>query len=305
MTGGTGFLGRRLVARLAAEGWRTTVWSRAGAGRDLPPGVAVAPWPPSDIAATRDAIVALDRPTVFHLAAAGIADRAGRSAHALWDGTIARTATLAMAAAEAGAAGFVQAGSYAEYGIRPSDHPVREDAPLAATDLYGASKAAAGGWAAAVARAAGMGFAWARIFAAYGPGEAPSRLLPHVWARLAAGVPVELSPGLQVRDWIHVDDVASGLMVAAEEASAGRHGTFNLCTGAGVSVRDCVLRFARLMGADERLLAFGAHPPRPDEPAWLVGDPAALKSLGWQPRWDLAEGLRSTLDNLRATNDHA
>src|SRR4029077_4453529 len=110
----------------------------------------------------------------FHLAAA--ADRSASPPGALFNTNVRLTAALVQACADAGVRGFVQAGSGVEYGPVPAGVQVLETAPLAAMDLYGASKAAVGLWAQAVARHAGFGFAWARLFTLYGPGLRRPRL---------------------------------------------------------------------------------------------------------------------------------
>ena len=294
VTGASGFLGRHLVAALRATGSPVVAWVRGAGTASRDPGLRFAPWPTAD--RFTDAIAQLDRPLVYHLAAA--ADRTTAAPAELFDANIRLTAALITACAEAGVRGFVHAGSCTEYGAAPAGVPIRETAPLAAADLYGASKAAAGLWAQAVAQRAAMGFAWARLFGLYGPGLKPPRLLPTVHAALRENCPVDLTPALQMRDWLYVDDAAAALLRLGGYAETGARGVFNLCTGHGRTARDVTVMYAQRMGADPALLRFGALPARADEPAWQVGDPTAAHALGWTARTDFTAGLDATIAAL-------
>src|SRR6185436_3044775 len=129
---------------------------------------------------------------------------------------IAASAAWVEAAAAVGARALVYVGSCSEYGAMGEARPVGEDAPLAAADLYGASKAAGGLWARACAQALSLPFLWLRPFGIFGPGEAAHRLLPYLHARLGAGARADLTPGLQMRDFLYIDDAVAGLIAAGE-----------------------------------------------------------------------------------------
>ena len=294
VTGASGFLGTHLVRALRVAGHPVVAWMRGPAARSIDPGLRLEPWPQVETFA--QAIERLGRPVVFHLAAA--ADRSQTDPAALFDSNVRLTAALVTACARGGARGFVYAGSATEYGRQPDGVLICETAPLAATDLYGASKAAAGTWARATARAAGFGFAWARLFAVYGPGLRPPRLLAVVHAALRKNSPIELAPGTQIQDWLYVGDAADGLRHLGEFAERGEQGVFNLCTGHAQTNRELATALARRMGADPELLRFGALPARPNEPSWLVGDPAAARGLGWSALTDTAAGLDATIAAL-------
>jgi nucleoside-diphosphate-sugar epimerase len=274
-------------------------WVRTPIRDAADPGVRFEPWPA--VASFARAIEQLDRPIVYHLAAA--ADRTERAPAALFETNVRLTADLVQACAEAGIRGFVHAGSGTEYGPAPAGLRIPESAPLAAVDAYGASKAAAGLWAQAVARDAGLGFAWARLFGLYGPGLRRPRLLPTVHAALRANCPVDLTPGAQVRDWLYAGDAADGLVFLGDHVGKGGQGIFNLCTGHGRTTRDLATMFAQRMGADLGLLRFGALPTRSDEAPWLVGDPAAAHALGWSARTDIGAGLDATIAALDRRDD--
>jgi len=68
-------------------------------------------------------------------------------------------------------------------------------------------------------------------------------------------------------------------------------------------MREVATMFARQMGADARLLRFGALAGRQNEPPWLVGDPAATRALGWSALTDITAGLDATIAALDREHD--
>ena len=236
---------------------------------------------------------------VFHCAAYGIRPQ-DRDPARMFETNIVGTGAWVEAAASMGARAFVYAGSCSEYGPVTKAERIRENHPLDASDLYGASKAAARTMGfAALARSLGLPFQWVRLFGVFGPGEAPHRLLPYVQNRLSRGERVDLTSGLQWRDLLHVEDAAKGLLRAAEIALEGRLGPFNLCTGEPVTVRAMAEEVARQMGAPADLLDFGARAHRADEQMWMVGDGSLLAHAGgFRHSIGLSDGVALTLRAL-------
>jgi nucleoside-diphosphate-sugar epimerase len=191
---------------------------------------------------------------------------------------------------------FVGVGSCVEYSSRSS--PRRESDPTEPRTLYGACKRAASLVVEGLGRAAQAEVAWARVFHVHGRDENPARLLTTVAAALARGHAVNLSPGDQVRDHLHVTDVASALVHLADPGLAG---TFNVCSGEGVTLKDVLTLVAEILGRPE-LLRFGARPYAAGEEHYLVGDPTRLRQSGWRPAWpDLRTGLADSLPSYRGS----
>jgi nucleoside-diphosphate-sugar epimerase len=161
--------------------------------------------------------------------------------------------------------------------------------------LYAQSKIAAAAAMSAHAGSRGRRFAWGRIFLPYGPHDAPHRLVPSVIDALLAGRTARCSPGQQVRDFIHVGDVASALVTLLRSE---RDGPVDVGTGQGATIRDVAQELARLLAHPE-LVRFDGAPPDASEPSSMIADASALRELGWQPR-ALEVGLAETIAWHRA-----
>jgi nucleoside-diphosphate-sugar epimerase len=301
VTGANGFIGRRLVERLLRDDANVVVLVRPG--RRLPEAwrsrvdvVACADWSEPGL---RRAIADRSFDVMFHLAAYGI-NPADRDIDQLLHLNVAVPATL-VRLCQARGARLVMAGTFSEYLPPALPTPLDEQAPLETTRVYGASKAAGGLMARAVATTLGVDLRILRFFHVYGPGEAEHRLLPSLLSGLSQRRRVALSAGTQIRDFVHVDDVVDALVAAAAHLRS-QHGPsaeiWNVCTGTGHTVREFAIMVADAMGAPHRLLGFGDRPLRPDDVAWLVGDCRRIGSeLGWRPRYDLDAGVRDVVAN--------
>jgi nucleoside-diphosphate-sugar epimerase len=201
------------------------------------------------------------------------------------------TASLALLEelARAGCKQVVMAGTCAEY---DTDRGLlREDGPTRPATVYAASKLALDLVGQHLAAAAGVRFAWARLFYLYGPGEDEKRVVPAVIRALMRGEPFPATQGEQVRDYLHVEDVAAGLVTLVTQGAAG---VFNVASGVPVTVRQLMETVGDLLGRAD-LLRFGAVPYRDWEPSFICGDNQRLRGLGWAPRFTLREGLAETV----------
>jgi nucleoside-diphosphate-sugar epimerase len=161
--------------------------------------------------------------------------------------------------------------------------------------LYAQSKIAAAAAMSAHAGSRGRRFAWGRIFLPYGPYDAPHRLVPSVIDALLAGRTAHCSPGQQVRDFVHVRDVAAALVTLLR---GERDGPVDIGTGQGSTIRHVAEEIARQLNRPE-LVRFDGAPPEASEPASLIADARALRALGWLPR-TLETGLAETIAWHRA-----
>jgi nucleoside-diphosphate-sugar epimerase len=194
--------------------------------------------------------------------------------------------------AEHGGRRAVFAGSCFEYDLRWGLCS-EELTPSVPATLYGTCKNALRQVALEFSRRAGLSAAWGRIFYLYGPHEAPERLVPAVVRALLRGERAKCTHGRQIRDFLHVEDVADAFAALLDNALEG---TVNIGSGEPITVRSLVERIAEIMGRPE-LVDFGAIAPAPTDPAAVIADARRLSALaGWHPRWPLEDGLAAAVE---------
>ena len=287
LTGATGFVGRHCLPLLIERG--VEVHAVVRRSHNSVRGIV---WHRGDLLETGvpAAIVKAVRPThVLHLAwYASPLDYLENPLNSRWTAV---TAELAEAFIGAGGERFVSAGSCAEYmpAPVPSDGGNMRRQP---TSLYGVAKAAAFERLSELAVKSGLSSAWARIFFPYGPYQAGERLIPSVIMALQRGDPFDCTSGEQVRDFIHVHDVARALIATLE---SDVRGALDVGSGRAASVREVVTALERIVGR-RSWIRFETKPRPVNEPATAVADTGRLRSeLGWHPRIGLEEGLAATV----------
>ncbi len=184
---------------------------------------------------------------------------------------------------------FIGAGSCAEYKMK--FEKLSETDETGPATLYAASKLSFQLIGQQLASQSGMQFAWGRIFYLYGPKEDARRLVPSAILKLQKGEPFPASPGEQVRDYLHVEDVARAFLTLLEKRSTG---IFNICSAKPVTMRQLLESIGNLTGRRE-LLAIGALPYREWEPMFICGNNKRLRKIGWTPQIDLLSGLKKTI----------
>ena len=291
VTGAGGFVGRQVVRELASAGHEVIAVDRNAEVLNrviaANPSASVAAIDLDDHPAVRDLLRRGPPDGLIHLAwYAHPKDYLTSHANLA---SLAMTNALIEATLAAGCRRLVVGGSCVEYA--ESDRPMVEGDPVGARTLYAVCKSSAHQIARVLAEEAGAALAWARIFHIHGPGEAPGRLIPWVAQQIRAGVSVPLTDGAQVRDQLHVADVAAALVALVVSGSTG---VYNVCSGQPVTLKQVLETVGDILGG-RHLLAFGSLPHRPNETMYLVGDSTRLRALGWSPRFGLRDGLTDAL----------
>jgi nucleoside-diphosphate-sugar epimerase len=199
--------------------------------------------------------------------------------------------SLAKALAVVGCQRFVGVGSCFEYDY---DHGYLSESltPLKPRTLYAVSKDATRSVLESYFQGTATGFAWTRVFYVYGPGEQEARLVPSVALALMKGTPARCTEGVQVRDYLCVEDVASAIVAVAQSQFQG---AVNVGSGEPVTVRAIVQLLGEMLGRTD-LLAFGAIKTNLVDPPFLVADVDRLRNeIGWRPSFCLEEGLQHTV----------
>jgi nucleoside-diphosphate-sugar epimerase len=165
--------------------------------------------------------------------------------------------------------------------------------PAVPNTVYGACKQALHLLVQSLAAQAKLSAAWARVFFLYGPCEHPERLVSSVIRSLLKGEPARCSHGRQIRDYMHVQDVATGLVALLD---SDVQGTVNVSSGQATTLRDIVQTVGRLLGRGE-LIQLGALPARANDAPLVVGENSRLlNEVGWTQEFDLDRGLQETIE---------
>lgn len=192
---------------------------------------------------------------------------------------------------------LVMASSAAVYGAG-HEGPIAESAACTPYSPYGFHKRMAELALESHARNFGLRVAVVRLFSVYGPGLR-KQLLWDACGRLAGGAAtLELGgTGDELRDWLHVEDVARLLRLSAEHA-ASEPWFVNGGTGVATPVRAIAERLAEVMGRPVPVHFSGRS--RSGDPARLVADVTRLQAYGFTPRHDWRDGLVGYADWFRA-----
>jgi len=165
--------------------------------------------------------------------------------------------------------------------------------PAAPNTVYGACKQALNLLVQSFAGQSSLSAAWGRVFFLYGPNEHPQRLVSSVILSLLKGEPAKCSHGRQIRDYMHVQDVADGLVALLDSEVAG---AVNVSSGQATTLREIVLTIGRVLERPD-LIQLGAIPARANDTPLVVGENARLlNEVGWKQQFELEAGLRQTID---------
>ena len=239
---------------------------------------------------------------VFHLAAQTIVGKATRSPVPTFESNVRGTWTLLEACRVHEPATVVVASSDKAYGAQDK-LPYREDAPLRPTAPYEVSKAAADLIARSYWPSYRLPIAVTRFANLYGGGDLNfSRLVPEVVsAALDGRRPVIRSDGSPQREFLYVEDAARAYLAiaAALEDGRGRGEAFNAGGGEPHPVREVVELIISLAGAVVEPEFSGSGNLEGEIDRQYVDSTKIRELCGWEPRADLREGLRLTVDWYR------
>jgi UDP-glucose 4-epimerase len=289
VTGAAGFIGRRLVSRLADEG-REVYAMDARPLLPLPAGVRVAGADLRDPGAA-GVIRALRPDRVVHLAGMSQLGACEQDPRAAFEHNVTATANVVRGL---GSAGLVLASSAHVYG--PRGDPAREeDEPLPA-GVYGVTKVLAEELARLHARRTGGPTRVLRLANVYGPGDASGRVLPSILRQLRTREPAVRLGALEARrDFVYVDDVVELILAAMDgRPGGGALDVVNVGTGTLHTIGELLAHVLAAAGRSPRIdAAPPALSPPPDPPRLDVS--RMREMLGTVEITSLRDGIARTL----------
>lgn len=252
--------------------------------------------------ADRDAVAAaLDDGTeaIINFAAESHVDRSIASADDFLRTNVTGTQILLDAARARGVKRFVQISTDEVMGSLPEDDDsfFTEESPFAPNSPYAASKAAAEHLVRAAHHTFGLDAVITRCGNNYGPRQFPEKFLPLALANAMndESIPV-YGDGLNVRDWIFVQDHCRAILAVLEKGKAGQ--VYNIGARNPRRNLEVVQSLLDTLGKPRSLIRFVTD--RPGHDRRYAIDPARIESeLGWRPRESWQSGLTKTIDWYR------
>jgi UDP-glucose 4-epimerase len=292
VTGGSGFIGRHVVADLRAAGARVRVV-------DLQPH----PDPEVEIVlgdiADQEVLDAAfeggcDR--LVHLAAVTSVLRSVEHPELTFRTNVAATAALLETGRAAGATALAFASTNAVTG--PMQKPaISEDDVLRPLTPYGATKAAGEMLMSAYTASYGLRCAVLRLTNVYGPGmQAKDSIVARLMRAIRLEQPFEIyGDGRQVRDYVHAADVTAAMRLGLSDPAW--NGPMVIGSGRSLSVLEVVEAVRRVTGAP---LEVRHGPARAGEMPAVIVDPGRAHAAGWSPRYQFEDGLAGVWEEWSA-----
>lgn len=320
VTGGAGFIGSALIRQLLAETEHEVVnldcLTYAGNLESLP-GAQDNPRYFFEQVDIRDAarvakVFSAYRPDwVMHLAAESHVDRSITGPMAFVDTNVLGTVVMLEAALKhwqslqgdaKDAFRFLHVSTDEVYGSLGAEGLFTETTPYDPSSPYSASKAASDHMVRAWQRTYGLPTVITNCSNNYGPYQFPEKLIPLMILHARAGKPLPVyGKGANVRDWLYVDDHATGLRLAVEKGLPGdtyNIGGFNEKTNLEVVMAVCSLLDELLPESPylphQSLITYVADRPGHDQ-RYAIDSTKISNDLRWQPRENFESGLRKTV----------
>jgi len=297
VTGGAGYIGSIVAQQLLDAGHEVVVLDNLSRGhREAVPDKARLVEVDLLDAERLDAAVAEGFDGALHFAAFALVAESVAQPELYYRNNVVGSLNLLDALRAASVKRLVFSSTCAVYG-EPEVIPMNETTPARPVNAYGASKLAVDGMIADECRAHGLGAISLRYFNVAGASgclgedhEPETHIIPNVF-RAAQGINPEVQifgtdyptpDGTAVRDYIHIEDLASAHLLALEGARPGEHRIFNLGNGNGFSVREVIAAAREVTGLE---IPVREAPRRPGDPPQLVAASERIRAeLGWVPR---------------------
>jgi UDP-glucose 4-epimerase len=300
VTGGAGYVGSVCAAVLVEQGHDVTIIDNFSTGnREAVPSRATIV--EGDVRDKASEVLAQGGfEGVIHFAARSLVGESVQKPDEYWQHNLVTTLALLDAMRANDVNNLVFSSTAATYG-EPKEVPITEDFPTQPTNPYGASKLAIDYAITSYANAFGLGATSLRYFnvaGAYGNigenREVETHLIPLV-LQVALGHRDKImmfgddwptKDGTNIRDYIHIRDLADAHLLALESNTPGKHRIFNLGSGEGYSVKEVIETCREVTGHE---IPAEVAPRRAGDPAVLIASSEkAMKELGWKPtRTDL------------------
>jgi nucleoside-diphosphate-sugar epimerase len=164
--------------------------------------------------------------------------------------------------------------------------------PLRPATLYGVCKNSLREVSESFCKQNDISLSWGRVFFLYGPNEHTVRLVPSIILSLLRNMPVDVTLGMQIRDFLYSKDVGSALVALL---CSNITGAVNIGSGVPITIHDIAHKIGVKMGKSELINYGGVETPKDDPPLILADCRRLSQEVGWTPEYTLDDGLDETI----------
>jgi len=235
----------------------------------------------------------IDHKTVIHFAAKSHVDRSIENPEPFFATNVMGTQVLLEASKRNRIETFVHVSTDEVYGTI-AEGSWTEHSPLQPNSPYAASKASSDLIARSYWRTYGVDVRITRSSNNYGPYQYPEKVIPLFITNLIEGRPIPIyGNGLNVRDWLHVDDHCRAIWLVATKGSAGE--VYNIGGGHELSNVELAGKILEIMGEDAGKIQF-VEDRKGHDLRYSLDYSKISKELGYQPSRSFDEGLKATVE---------
>ena len=240
-------------------------------------------------------VVAQERPDVIvHFAAESHVDRSIHSPAPVFETNLRGTFTLLEAARMHRTPRFLQVSTDEVYGSIDPPHEAGENDPLRASSPYSASKAGSDLLALSYFVTYKMPVTVTRASNNYGPFQFPEKLIPLMISNAIEDKPLPIyGDGMQVRDWLYVDDHCRAIQAVVERGRAGE--IYNIGGSRALPNIDVVRKILAALGKPESLMKTVTDRPGHDR-RYALSSEKLMRETGWKAEMPFERGLQATID---------
>lgn len=241
-----------------------------------------------------------DSDAVFHFAALLGVDNSDKRPLDTMKINLEGSVNVFKSAIDAGVKRMVYSSSSEVYG-EPRELPIKEDSVKGPVSTYGVSKLAAEIYAKAYNQEFGTDIRIVRFFNVYGPGQESNWVVPIFLNKALRNEPITVfGSGNQTRCFTYVEDVADGVLKVFEKGKAGE--AYNIGNDQPTTILELAQIAKEIAKSKSEIvkLGFGKETRLKErEIEYRIPDISKMKSLGWQPKTMIKEGVKRTLESMK------
>ena len=308
MTGGAGFIGSAFVRMAVGSAQVVNLDKLTYAGNLenlLPvadnPGYRFVHGDICDAKLINDLVAEVQPDAIVHFAAESHVDRSILSPAPVFETNLRGTFTMLEAARLNKTPRFLHVSTDEVYGSIDAPHEADEHYPLRASSPYSASKAGSDLLALSYFITYKLGVTVTRASNNYGPYQFPEKLIPLMISNAIADQPLPIyGDGMQVRDWLYVDDHCRAILAAIERGRPGE--VYNIGGSRSLANVEVVKMMLALLGKPESLMVTVKDRPGHDR-RYALSSEKLMRETGWEAQMPFEQGLEATIDWYKANAD--